>query len=62
MAQAAAGWLSSVLGLAQTRDEALAEAAEAKTLAEQSALDGFLEGVVDGVLGWVTGSSDAWTT
>jgi hypothetical protein len=53
MAQAAAGWLSSVLGLAQKRDEALADAAEAKALAEQSALDGLLEGVVDGVLGWV---------
>jgi hypothetical protein len=50
----AAGWLSSVLGLAQTRDEA-------KALAEKSALDGLLEGVVDGVLGWVTGSSDART-
>ena len=61
MAQAAAGWLSSVLGLAQARDEALAEAAEGKALAEQSALDGLLEGVVDGVLGWVTGSNDART-
>ena len=50
-----------MLGLVQTRDEALAEAAEGKALAEQSALDGLLEGVVDGVLGWVTGSSDART-
>ena len=50
-----------MLWLAQTRDEALAEAAEGKALAEQSALDGLLEGVVDGVLGWVTGSSDART-
>jgi hypothetical protein len=61
MAQAAAGWLSSVLGLAQTRDEALADATEGKALAEKSALDGLLEGVVDGVLGWVKGSSDART-